>query len=51
MLEFLQHDDTGALPQNEAVAAAMAEPNVAKFVTGEIRRVIFVPGRMVNLVV
>ena len=37
--------------QDEAVAAAMAEANVAKFVTGEIRRVIYVPGRMVNLVV
>jgi leucyl-tRNA synthetase len=37
--------------QDEAVAAAMAEPNVAKFVSAEIRRVIFVPGRMVNLVV
>jgi hypothetical protein len=35
----------------EAVAAAMAEANVAKFVTGEIRRVIFVPGRMLNLLV
>jgi leucyl-tRNA synthetase len=38
-------------PQDEAVAAAIAEANVAKFVTGEIRRVIFVPGRMLNLVV
>ncbi len=37
--------------QEEAVAAAMAEANVAKFVTGEIRRVIFVPGRLLNLVV
>jgi leucyl-tRNA synthetase len=37
--------------QDEAVAAAMAEANVAKFVTAEIRRVIFVPGRMLNLVV
>ncbi|MEO6525800.1 MAG: leucine--tRNA ligase [Gemmatimonadaceae bacterium] len=37
--------------QDEAMAAAMAEPNVAKFVTGEVRRVIFVPGRMLNLVV
>jgi leucyl-tRNA synthetase len=37
--------------QDEAVASAMAEANVAKFVTGEIRRVIFVPGRMLNLVV
>jgi leucyl-tRNA synthetase len=37
--------------QDAAMAAAMAEANVAKFVTGEIRRVIFVPGRMLNLVV
>ncbi|HEU4720670.1 MAG TPA: leucine--tRNA ligase [Gemmatimonadaceae bacterium] len=37
--------------QDEAVAAAMAEPNVAKFVTGPVKRVIFVKGRMVNLVV
>jgi len=40
-----------AASQEEAVAAAMAEANVAKFVTGEIRRVIFVPGRLLNLVV
>jgi leucyl-tRNA synthetase len=37
--------------QDEAVAAAMLDPNVAKFVTGEVRRVIFVAGRMLNLVV
>jgi leucyl-tRNA synthetase len=37
--------------QDEAVAAAMAEANVAKFVTGPVKRVIFVPGRMLNLVV
>jgi leucyl-tRNA synthetase len=37
--------------QDEAVAAAMAEANVAKFVTGAVKRVIFVPGRMLNLVV
>ena len=37
--------------QEEAVAAAMAEPGVAKFLTGSIKRVIFVPGRMLNLVV
>jgi leucyl-tRNA synthetase len=37
--------------QDEAMAAAIAEPNVAKFVTGSVRRVIFVPGRMLNLVV
>ncbi|MDQ2668569.1 MAG: leucine--tRNA ligase, partial [Gemmatimonadota bacterium] len=37
--------------QDDAVAAAMAEPGVAKFVTGPTRKVIFVPGRMLNLVV
>jgi leucyl-tRNA synthetase len=37
--------------QDEAMAAAIAEPNVAKFVTGPVRRVIFVAGRMLNLVV
>src|SRR5436190_11348119 len=37
--------------QDEAVAAAMAEANVAKFVSGPVKRVIFVPGRMLNLVV
>ena len=37
--------------QDEAMAAAMAEPNVAKFVTGAVKRVIFVPGRMLNLLV
>jgi leucyl-tRNA synthetase len=37
--------------QDDAVAAAMAEPGVAKFVTGAVKKVIFVPGRMLNLVV
>jgi leucyl-tRNA synthetase len=37
--------------QDEAMAAAIAEPNVAKFVTGPVKRVIFVAGRMLNLVV
>ena len=37
--------------QDEAMAAAMAEPNVAKFVTGAAKRVIFVPGRMLNVLV
>ena len=37
--------------QDEAVAAAMLEANVAKFVSGPVKRVIFVPGRMLNLVV
>jgi hypothetical protein len=29
----------------------MAEPSVAKFVTGEARKVVYVPGRLLNLVV
>jgi hypothetical protein len=29
----------------------MAEPQVAKFVTGDPRKVVFVPGRLLNLVV
>ncbi len=34
-----------------AIAAAKADPNVVKFLTGTIRREIYVPGRLVNLVV
>ncbi len=37
--------------QDAAVAAALAEPSVARFVTGTPRKVIFVPGRLLNLVV
>ncbi len=37
--------------QQDALAAAMAEPSIAKFVTGEPRKIIFVPGRLLNLVV
>ncbi len=37
--------------QEQAIAAAMAEPGIAKFVTGEPRKVIFVAGRLLNLVV
>ncbi len=37
--------------QADALAAALAEPSIAKFVTGEPRKVIFVPGRLLNLVV
>jgi leucyl-tRNA synthetase len=37
--------------QEAAVAAAMAEPQIAKFVTGSPRKVVFVPGRLLNLVV
>jgi leucyl-tRNA synthetase len=39
------------IDQEAAVAAAMAEPNIAKFVTSSPRKVVFVPGRLLNLVV
>jgi leucyl-tRNA synthetase len=37
--------------QADALAAAMAEPSIAKFVTGAPKKIIFVPGRLLNLVV
>jgi leucyl-tRNA synthetase len=37
--------------EQEAVAAATADPAIAKFVTGPFRKVVFVPGRLLNLVV
>jgi leucyl-tRNA synthetase len=37
--------------QDDALAAAMADPSIAKFVTGPAKRVIFVAGRMLNIVV
>jgi leucyl-tRNA synthetase len=37
--------------QDVILAAAMADSNVQKFLTGEIRKKIVVPGRLVNLVV
>ena len=39
------------ITQDAALAAAMAEPQVAKFVTTTPRKVVFVPGRLLNLVV
>jgi leucyl-tRNA synthetase len=36
--------------QDDAIAAVMSEPSIARFVTGPTKRVIFVKGRMVNLV-
>jgi len=39
------------ITQDSALAAAMAEPQVAKFVTTTPRKVVFVPGRLLNLVV
>jgi leucyl-tRNA synthetase len=37
--------------QNDAVTAAMADPAIARFVTTDPARVIFVPGRLLNIVV
>jgi leucyl-tRNA synthetase len=37
--------------QEEALAQALREPSVAKFVTGSPKKVIFVPGRLLNIVV
>ncbi|MGH7719290.1 MAG: leucine--tRNA ligase [Gemmatimonadaceae bacterium] len=37
--------------QEQALAAALTEPSVAKFVRGEIKKVVYVPGRLLNIVV
>jgi leucyl-tRNA synthetase len=37
--------------QEAALEAAMAEPSIAKFVPGPPKKVIFVPGRLLNIVV
>jgi leucyl-tRNA synthetase len=37
--------------KEDALAAALAAPAIARFVTGEPKKVIFVPGRLLNLVV
>ena len=39
------------IERDAALSAALAEPGVAKFVTGTPAKVIFVPGRLVNIVV
>jgi len=39
------------ITQDAAVVAALAEPQIAKFVTSSPRKVVFVPGRLLNLVV
>jgi leucyl-tRNA synthetase len=40
-----------AATQDEALAATTADPNIAKFVTGTPKRIIFVPGRLINIIV
>ena len=42
---------TTAVTEDEALAAVMADPALAKFVTGAPKRVIFVPGRLINIIV
>jgi hypothetical protein len=37
--------------QEAALAAAQADPAVARFLTGPPTKVIFVPGRLLNIVV
>ncbi|MCC6927833.1 MAG: leucine--tRNA ligase [Gemmatimonadaceae bacterium] len=39
------------IQQGEAYAAALAEPGIARHVTGEPKKVVFVPGRLLNIVV
>ena len=36
--------------QDDAIASAMAEPSIAKFVTSTPKKIVFVPGRLLNLV-
>ncbi len=38
--------------QDEAVALALAQPNVSKFIDGKaVKKVVFVPGKILNLIV
>jgi leucyl-tRNA synthetase len=37
--------------QDDVLAAAMADVNIAKFITGPVKRVVFVPGRLINILV
>jgi leucyl-tRNA synthetase len=37
--------------QDDAMAAVMQDPTLAKFITGTPKRVIFVPGRLINIIV
>jgi leucyl-tRNA synthetase len=39
------------IDQEGALKAALADPSIAKFVTGEPKKVVFVPGRLLNIVV
>ena len=37
--------------QDEVLALALADPSIAKFVTGTPKKIVFVPGRLLNIVV
>jgi leucyl-tRNA synthetase len=39
------------ITENAALEAALADPTVSKFASGSLRKVIFVPGRLLNIVV
>ena len=39
------------ITQDDAVAMALADANVGKFVTGDVKKIIFVPKRLLNIVV
>ena len=39
-----------SVTEDEALAAATAEPTIAKFVTGTPKKIVFVPGRLLNIV-
>ena len=38
------------ISQDESLKRALAESHIAKFVTGDIRKVVFVPNRLLNIV-
>lgn len=37
--------------ETEAIAAAQSEANVAKYLDGEIKKIVYVPGRILNIIV
>jgi leucyl-tRNA synthetase len=39
------------VPKEDALEIALATPAIARFATGEVKKVIFVPGRLLNVVV
>jgi leucyl-tRNA synthetase len=38
------------IPEEAAVMAALADPTVARFVKGAPKKIVFVPGRLLNIV-